>query len=421
MRKTLNYMRSIMKLDRSVLLNVFAYAMVGFVFIGIQGVLTNLYLIELGLDLSFIGSLTASGMLVWALFSLPAGMIGARLGTRASSITGFITISVGMMLYLSVARLPRPFWETSFYLTNVFTYLGASLCAVNGTPYLMGVAPEHERNAAFTLLGALTAITGFIGSLVAGFLPGILMRASSGSLDQAGAYNAVLWLGVPAYLFSALMMFKARSVPPVVEEAQEGKVEKNQPPWGLLLFLGILFAVQFMSENFVSLFFNVYLDKNLLLPTGQIGIIFAVARLVPFFLSPLLPLALNRWGAGRVMAGGYMLLAVTSLLIAWVPIWQAAAVGFILIGLWTNFMNSARNIYSQETARPRWRTTVNAVLIICLAVSLGAAGMVGGRIIPIVGFQGMFTIGATLALLSVALYFVWQLAASRRAAVPQEA
>lgn len=175
-------MLSITKLDRSVLLNIFAYGMVGFIFVGIQGVLTNLYLIELGLDLSFIGSLTASGMLIWAILSLPTGMIGARFGTRAAVIAGFVLVSVGLTLYLSVARLPPPLWETGFYLTNALIFIGAPLVAVNGIPYLMGVAPEHERNAAFTLLGALNAIAAFSGSLVAGFLPGVLIRVSNGSL-----------------------------------------------------------------------------------------------------------------------------------------------------------------------------------------------------------------------------------------------
>ena len=144
---------------------------------------------------------------------------------------------------------------------------------------------KRERNAAFTLSGALNAITAFFGSLLAGFLPSVLMRASHGSLNQAGAYNAVLWLGVPAYLVSAFLMFKARSAPPVIEETHE-TIAKIQPPWGLLLFLGTLFVVQLLSENFVILFFNVYLNEGLSMPTDQIGVIFAVARLMPLFISP---------------------------------------------------------------------------------------------------------------------------------------
>jgi predicted MFS family arabinose efflux permease len=85
----------------------------------------------------------------------------------------------------------------------------------------------------------------------------------------------------------------------------------------------------------------------------------------------------------------------------------------------TNFSNTARNIYCQEIVKPRWRTTVNAVVIICFAVSIGVAGMAGGKIIPLIGFRGMFTIGAALALLAVLLFFAWQLKSSGGATVPE--
>ena len=191
-------------------------------------------------------------------------------------------------------------------------------------------------------------------------------------------------------------------------------VEKIRLPWELLLFLGILFAAQYMSENFIFVFYNVYLGEDLAIPTNQIGTIYAVGRLIPFFISPLLPLVLIRWGAGRVMTAGYMLMAIFMLLIARMSIGWVAAVGFILISLLSNFSVTARNIFSQEIVKPRWRTTVNAVVSICLALSMGAAGLVGGMIIPIIGFSGMFTFGAALALLAVLLYTTWQLMSSRR-------
>ncbi len=418
MQKILAYFLSMAKLDRSALLNVFAYASVGFVFVGLSGVLTNLYLIELGLELSFIGALTASGMLIWALFSIPAGMIGARFGLRAAVVAGFMVLSIGMALYLSVERLPRSLWEMGFYLTNAVTFIGGSLVAVNGAPYLMAVAPENERNMVFTLGGALNALTGFTGSLVAGFLPGILMRASAGSLGLAGAYNSVLWLSVPVYLVSGVLMVKARSAPPVIEETHAA-AEKTQPPVGLLLFLGLLFATQFMSENFVILFYNVYLGKELSLPTGQIGTIFAVGRLLPFFISPLLPLALSRWGAGRVMNSVYVCLVFLILLLAWIPAWQAAAAGFVLISILTSFSVTARSIYGLEIVQPRWRTIVSAVNIISLAIAMGVTGIIGGNAIPLIGFRGMFLIGSGLSLLAVLFFVIWQVRSSRRAPVAE--
>jgi predicted MFS family arabinose efflux permease len=120
------------------------------------------------------------------------------------------------------------------------------------------------------------------------------------------------------------------------------------------------------------------------------------------------------------MTAGYMLLALFIILIAWIPIWQVAAAGFILIGSVTSFSLTGRTIFSQEIVKPRWRTIVNAVVIICSAVSLGAAGVVGGKIIPQFGFNGMFAIGAALALISVLVSFAWQWMSSRLVAVPKE-
>jgi MFS family permease len=413
MQKSLNYLLSITKLDRSVKLYILAFATIGFIFVGIQGVLTNLYLVGLGLDLKFLGNLTASGMLVWGLFSLPAGMIGTRFGTRAATIVGFVLVSVFFILYLCVAYLPHSLWETGFYVTNMAIWIAASLVTVNGTPYLMAIAPENERNVAFTLGGALNAVTGFAGSLVAGFLPGFLMRISNGSLSQVGAFNIVLWITVPAYLGSAVLLFKARSAPPM--ELQETRTEtNNRAPWGLLVFLGILFILQLLSENFVNVFINVYFAEALLVTTARIGIIFAVVRLLPFFISPLLPLALNRWGSGWVMTGGYVLMILFLLIMALFPTWQAAAASFILISLVTSLTVTARTIFSQEAVQPRWRTTTSAVLTICMAVATGVAGIAGGRIIPIFGFSLMFFMGAVFAMLAVLQYIAWIFFSTRR-------
>jgi predicted MFS family arabinose efflux permease len=106
----------------------------------------------------------------------------------------------------------------------------------------------------------------------------------------------------------------------------------------------------------------------------------------------------------------------------------AAATGFILFNVVISFSFTGRTIFSQETVQPRWRTTVNAVLIISTAVAIGGAGLAGGRIIPTLGFTGMFVIGAALALLAVLLYVAWYFLSKRRArtgaaeqmAIPEE-
>ena len=402
------YLLSIVKFDRSVKLYIFAMSMVGFAYIGIYSVLYNLFILKLGFDINFLGMLTASGQITWALCAFPAGMVGARFGLRRTLITGYLIVALATALNYSVPLMPHNTWGMVLFLSNIAIWIGAALITVNGTPYLMTIAPESDRNTAFTIQVATSSLAAFLGSMSAGFLPTLLMQQFGSRLDEVSAYSIVLWLGVPLYILSALLLSKARSAPLVIQEDKKTAQGREIIPVGVLVLLGILFGLQIGSEMSLSLFMNVYLARELLVSTGLIGTIFAVGRLLPFFISPLQPLALNRWGPGLTLAFGSLLLVGCAVLLAFVPIWAVAAVGFIAFGILTSFTNTARNLFGQETVKPRWRTMANAVLTISMAAGGGIVGFTGGSLIDSIGFRGLFLCGAVLGSMAVLLYFIWQ-------------
>ena len=340
------YLLSILKLDRDVLRFSFAWAMIGLIVLGINAVLLNLYVLKLGFDFSFLGNLNGSGQIVWVIAALPAGFMGARFGLRNSLIAGFVVVIIALAGFLSVAWLPQSAWAPGLFLSNGLIGIGAALILVNAVPYLMAIASEKDRNLAFTFMSALMALMAFLGSLAAGILPGFLMSLFSGRLTEAGAYNAVMWLAIPAYLGSVLLLLKSRPDPAVIKETIQ--VSHEAAPIGMLIFLGILFVVQLGSENALQMFLNVYLADDLLVSDTLIGTIFAIARLLPFFLSPLLPFALKRWGSGLTMSVGYLLISACAILIAFIPSAGVAAAGFILFNLAANFNGTARNLFGQE-------------------------------------------------------------------------
>jgi len=395
------YLLSITRLDRSALLYVAAFSAVGFGHIGVVSVLGNLYVLGLGFDTTFLGTLTATGQFAWALTALPAGMIGARFGLRGALIAGFALIALGFAAYLNVPLLPRETWGAGLMITNLLLWASVSLASVNGVPYLMSITPEQERSKAFSLQAALMPVTAFLGSLVGGFLPAYLMRATGG-LGEMEAYRAALMLPVVVYAFSVVLLLKARPAPPLIQSSKEAV--RQIAPLGLLVFLGVLFGVQIASESSLMFFLNVYFSKDLLVSTSLIGTIFAVVRLMPFFVSPLLPLALNRWGSGFIMTASYVLMAVAALSMAFFHQWIAAGVAFVLASMASSFAMPARSLFGQESVQPRWRTTVNAVATISLAAGTGLAGYVGGRLIDLAGFRGLFLISAALALTGVMMY-----------------
>jgi hypothetical protein len=89
----------------------------------------------------------------------------------------------------------------------------------------------------------------------------------------AAAYRAALWIGVPAYLGSAVLMLMARPESPIIK-AEENQ-RKESAPLGLLIFLGIMFGVQIASENSIAMFANVYFATGLNMSDSLIGTVFA--------------------------------------------------------------------------------------------------------------------------------------------------
>lgn len=400
------YLLSITRLERSVLLYVASFSAVGFGVMGVTGVLGNLYVLGLGFDTAYLGTLTASGQLIWALTALPAGAIGARFGLRGAVIAGYGLFSLFNLAYLNVPLLPREAWGAGLMITNLLVWTSVSLVSVNGVPYLMAVAPENERSKAFTLQTALLPVAAFLGSLAAGFLPGYLVQSSGGRLDEISAYRAALMLPALAFFGSALLMFRARPAPALNQTSADAA--RQAAPLGLLAFLGVLFGVQIASENGVIFFLNVYFSRDLLVSTSLIGTVFAVVRLLPFFISPLLPLALNRWGSGFTLASSSVLMGISALAMAFFQHWAAAGLAFVLASLASSIAMPARSLFGQESVQPRWRTTVNAVTTISLAVGVGLAGYGGGLLIELNGFRGLFLVSAGFAVAGVMMYAAYR-------------
>jgi MFS family permease len=166
-------------------------ALDAFGYFGIQGVLLNLYLLRLGFGAEFIGFLIAGGQLIWAVAALPAGALSRRLGVRATLILAFVLAALGILL---VEVLPQPLWTRWLFGCWAVLWIGSALYSVNGPPYVMGVTTAETRHQAFTAQGVVLAFMGSVGSVVAGWLPGLVVRWMGGSLDHPTPYRVALWL-----------------------------------------------------------------------------------------------------------------------------------------------------------------------------------------------------------------------------------
>jgi MFS family permease len=157
---------------------------VGFSYLGVYVTLFNLYLLRLGYGPVFIGQINAAAQLGFALFSLPAGVLGSRWGSRnvAAAGLGVTALSLGL---LPLAEFLPTTWQARWLMTTfITTWLGGALYLVNNYPLLMSITNPAERQHAFSIRQALTPLGSFAGSLASGFLPGLLATAMGFSLTS---------------------------------------------------------------------------------------------------------------------------------------------------------------------------------------------------------------------------------------------
>jgi MFS family permease len=391
----LTYWRTLRAFNRSILLYLAVWGLAGFAYFGILGVLLNLYLLRLGFDPEFIGVLIGSGQLVWAIFALPAGAIGARIGVRNALIGALALTSFGLGLFLLVEALPPTMWKGWLLGWWMLVWVGVSLFTVNGIPYLMSITRPEERNHAFSVQAALIGLLAFVGSIIAGQLPGLFARWTDTTLAHAAPYRYALWLVPGAYLIGLLAMLGTRSAK--MDTPTAARTHSSAAPIGLFVFFGLITFLQAASEGAIRAFFNLYLDVGLRLSTEQIGTVMGLGQLLPVFVVLATPLFLARWGTKFTLTVATFALTAFLVPLAAIPHWAAASIGFVGMGATIGVLGTTRNIFSQEIVLPQWRTTTSAIATIGLALGWASTSGIGGYVIARLSYSGLFFIGAASA------------------------
>jgi MFS family permease len=188
-----------------------AVALVGFAIDGgIYSVLLNLFLLRLGYGPEQIGLINAAGALTFGLACLPAGVIGARWGSRQIMLLGLALMAAGSLM-LPLADTLATQWRLAWLLVQVSVlYLGLALYFVNTAPFVMEAIRPEQRTHIFSLQTALLALAAFLGSLIGGFLPPAIAALLGSSASSPAPYRYALLVAGLAVLPAMLAIHSAR-------------------------------------------------------------------------------------------------------------------------------------------------------------------------------------------------------------------
>lgn len=406
-----NYLRTLKLFNRDTRLYLGSVALSGFGYVGIYIMLFNLYLLRLGYEPSFIGLANGVAQLGVVFFSLGAGMLGRRWGSRRMSIIGLGISTLGPGLVPLGEGLPGTWQATWLVASYLLSWLGGALYLVNGIPFLMSVTNPEERGHVFAVREALVPLVAFAGSLVGGLLPGLLAIPLGGTLEQSAPYRYSLLIAAIPLIPAMLILIATREVK--IESVSKQKEPPVPAPFDLIIFLALVVLFQVAGYSVTRTFFNVYLDSGLRLPLLWIGGLTAIGQLLGAPGALLAPVLVARWGRRRAILSGLIGMALGMMVLGLIPHWSAATLGYIAVQALMAFTVPIIAVCQQGLMPPAWRATMSGASM--MATGLGNAGIAlsGGYLITTWGYSSLFLTAAALSAAGAAIFWGYTWAPSR--------
>lgn len=393
-------------------------AALGFVIDGIYAVILNLYMLRLGYDTQFIGQVNSAGLIAFALMSLPAGLFGARWTSGLMLRVGMVAILIGTILLPMVEFIPIEWRAGWLMLTYAIVLSGFSLYFVNGAPFLMSTVSPQQQNSAFALQTAFLATSAFVGSLLGGHLPALIVHFFEFSLDDPQPYRYTLWL---ASLVALIALGITMTIVQTPDEAEEEELpdDKNESTLGtkkqgitqaVIIIIGIMSLVRFLQVAglaSVSIFFNVYLDTELSMSPGAIGTISAIAQILIVPAVLIAPRLIRRSSNGTVATGASLMTAILLLPLALFPDVWVAAPAYIFAVAATNLRFTAFIVYIMLIIPKKNQAVMAGAGESAAGFSFAVMALGGGYIATVFSFRELFLLGSLLSGLGTLIFWLY--------------
>jgi MFS family permease len=340
----------------------------------------NFHLEALGFSRQAIGLAQAVVLLSGVAFALPLAYLIPRLGfLRSLHLAFFLALPAVLLLGLGLLVFPS---------LALYGLAGALLQGA-AAPLLARLVPEGRRVAFFSLQAALTTMSGFFSTLLAGYLS---------DLFEA---QKVLLFALPFFLLGLPFVW---GLPVAEGERRPLRLSRRLFLWLRLLLPQVVIG---FGAGLVIPFLNLYLKAKFGLTYGTTGLVFALSALATgaaMLLQPLLVQRLGRLGAiVFVQALSLPFLAA----LAWAPWLPLVTLALLIRGA---LMNAAGPVYAalamdylDEEERPGFFLVESALWSLLFALASALSGLVQGAL-GLKAFDLLFGVTLALYALGIALW-----------------
>ncbi|AZD68241.1 Cyanate permease [Pseudomonas chlororaphis] len=293
---------------------------------------------------------------VGSILAMPiAGVLAGRFGCRRVMAAGSLLICLALPLLATVSTVP-------LLIAGLFMF-GAGLGTVDSTVNLQAVIVERASGRPMMSgFHGLFSLGGIVGAAGVSAMLGL-------GLSPLGATLVVLALLVVALL---------KAAPHMLPYGSQSSGPAFAVPHGVVLFIGCLCFVVFLAEGAVLDWSAVFLSAERQVDAAYAGLGYAAFALTMTVGRLTGDAIVHKLGARRVIVMGGSVAAAGLLLATLAPAWEAALVGYALVGVGcSNIVPVLYTAVGKQTVMPE-------AIAVPAITTLGYAGILAGP--ALIGF-----------------------------------
>lgn len=355
---------------------------------GIFYLVFNIYVVE-GLSYSeyFLGALLSASSFAAALFCLPAGIIGDKIGRKRCLLVGNAATVLFMALLAIITSGP------TLIAANASLGLVNTLAFVSFAPFMMENASQKERVHLFSVQSAVNTLGFMVGSIMGGKLPSFFGTGPE-SLRVTLLIAVVLFcMGVIPLIF-------------LTEEKKEvlfsRRIVESTSLMKKFLFMQLLIG---FGAGLIVPFFNIFFRMKMNASMEMIGVIFSAGNVAIGIATFLAASLASRWGKVRSVVVAELGSLPFLMLMAYSPHVQLAVIGYIARAALMNMGGPIVSAFMMENLKETERATVNGIIQGAWNGSWAVSNIVAGTLMSRNMYEVPFLLTCVLYGISSVLFY----------------
>jgi predicted MFS family arabinose efflux permease len=326
---------------------------------------------------------------------------------------------ISNFLLQGAVLIPEALRSVFILVANALNFTGLAIYFVSCQPFLAASTTPMERGHAFSIQAAAWPLSGFIGSLVGGALPGFIARITGIPLTSPGPYQLTLWAAAISSVCALLVMLPTYQ-PLIVHQGSNQAPDKNREepsssnamftgltPYHIIAVISVVVAGQITGEGSLRSFLNVYMDDALFISTARIGLILGFGQLIAGLGALLTPFFTARLGNANTYILFSLGITLCMLPLILIPTWYGAGMSYMGTIMMVQIARPALITIQMESVTPSYRGAMSAVTTMAASLSTALISLLGGFMIPIYGYPSFFLVAAWITALAAIGFWIY--------------